>query len=234
MNQSGSGNTGDIVQTETGTYSMAYIEQSADNGSATIFQGDFQGGNFGDFGEAHIYQLSGSGNEASIKQRSHGVWNDHEITQRGVANSASIDAYNGGQRGDIYQQGTNNSATLKQAHSGINRADIDQGGSGNGYNVVGNTATVQQNRGDNNYARVRQAGDGNTIAGSAIDRDGLGWYGIQQQGHDNDAYAIQTGSFNTGAISQFGMHDDANLVQSGLGNTGSIIQGTNPAAMGGS
>ncbi|MDZ7771908.1 MAG: hypothetical protein U5K31_04105 [Balneolaceae bacterium] len=189
VHDSGLDNLQTVTRSPGELSALAYIVQVGSGGSATIIQQAGASAAGAAFGEAHIRQLDGWGNEALIHQESATGPHDHEVVQRGDRNTATLRARAGGQQGTVIQEGTSNTVRLEQYGAAGSRAYVRQGRSEPGGDVSGNLIEIYQGMGGDHTLRVIQTGSHNS--GDII-----------QYGTGADAFLHQAGDRNNARILQ--------------------------------
>ncbi len=217
-----SGNNNEAEALQTGMENEGTITQSGDGNDALLKQGDFGHDNVqSNYAEGTIDQ-TGNDNNAEVKQRqgssSGTAVSIHSVEQVGHRNTGLLTTYNGGNTGNVEQQGDDNYARGRQANGPDHDVKIYQQGNEN-------EADVWQSSGSNNKAQIMQGGD---IGGDIDNNNGVAR--IEQRGSDNDATIQQRQGWNGGtsvsdhSIDQSGDNNMAVFTTFNGGNTGTIDQ----------
>lgn len=241
LEQIGNQNTALLNQQNLGYGHQATVLQRGDGNDITLYQQDGNGS------VASLYQ-EGNRNIHNIQQLRYG--NELSVTSVGNGNSATTTQYGGGpahaeQRGEgnsveltqsvgyaggnieVYQEGTNQAATLYQTSSRYGQIDLILNQVGDG-----NTANLAQ-RSDMATLEFVQDGTGNDlVADQGIWRGSLGGAMVgngnvieaSQVGTYLNAWLEQNGDNNRIAVSQRGLGHTASVRQTGTGNETAITQ----------
>ena len=193
-----------ILSVSSSPYASATVDFSGDTATST---------QYGSYGSGSITQFAGEfSSSASVYQDGSAYTESATITQDG--------SVNGGLNAEIYQNGSNDNATILQAGNG-GSASISQGSYG-----YWNTASISQDAGTTGEsAEINQYASGYHYSPSSGYNQAI----INQSGGTADFASInQYGGENEATINQYGtIGDQALLHQDGYSNLATSVQGGN-------
>ena len=161
---------------------------------------------------------TGNGSAANVDQ-SGALGAAVQVEQIGDVLVANIVQRDAAHRLRIKMEGADQSAELSQSGAGLNRMEVDMGGSANRV-----TATQQSEVGGENVALLSQYGTGNQALIAQQAAVGQNYLTLNQNGNDNTANLSQTGGDNQLGLTQNGDGNAATLSQQGIGLILGIIQ----------